>query len=265
MVDFVANDSVLEAIVAAITSRTQPELILLCGSRAWGTPRADSDYDVMVVVRDTASVGVVRDAASTALRSAGIQADVIAHSAADYARQQHDPGFLSYMAARAGRVLYATGAVPQRSPGRVSERPSTEGVALWVSRAESDLRDAENSLAAPQPSWDAICFHSHACVEKLLKASIVQAGVFPPRTHELPALLAAQPPALRDNAALVQACRLLDDLFPRSRYPELPEPTPDEARQAIAAARAARTLIRDYGTTAADTLLTNPSKNSNPS
>ena len=37
MVDFVANDGVLETIVAAITSRVQPELILLCGSRAWGT------------------------------------------------------------------------------------------------------------------------------------------------------------------------------------------------------------------------------------
>src|SRR5205809_769978 len=126
MVDFVAKDSVLEAIVAAITSRIRPELILLCGSRAWGTPRPDSDYDVMVVVRDMATVDAARVAASAALRGAGISADVIAHSAADYERQQNDPGFLSYMAARAGCLLYSTGAVPQRSPSRVSERRLTE-------------------------------------------------------------------------------------------------------------------------------------------
>lgn len=243
MVDLVSHDSVLDTIVAAITSRLQPELILLCGSRAWGTPRAESDYDVMIVVLDPGVVDDAQQAASDALRSAGIVSDVIAHSAADYERRQDDPGFLSYMAARAGRVLYATGTVAQRSPGRVGERRPSEGAARWVARAESDLRDAESSLASPEPSWDAICFHSHACIEKLFKAAIALSGSVPPRTHDLSSLLAQQPPALRDDSALGEACRVLDDLFPRSRYPELPEPTPDETRRAIGAARMARARI----------------------
>jgi len=197
----------------------------------------------MVVVRDAASVDAVRDAASAALRSAGIPSDVFAHSVADYERRQKDPGFLSYLAARAGRVLYATGTVPQRSPDRVSEGRLSEGAAMWASRAESDLRAAQNLLAAAEPSWDAICFHSHACVEKFLKASSALAGNVPPRTHELAALLAGQPPVLRDDPALADACQLLDKLYPRSRYPELSEPTPDETRRAVAAARMARARI----------------------
>jgi HEPN domain-containing protein len=231
--------------VAAITARVQPELILLCGSRAWGTPHAESDYDVMVVVLDAATVDAVRQAASDARRSAGIPSDVIAHSVADYERRQNDPGFLSYMAARAGRVLFATGTVAQRSSGRVGERRPSEGAAMWIARAESDMRDAANSLAAPEPAWDAICFHSHACIEKLLKASIALSGSVPPRMHALSSLLAQQPQTLRDDTELAEACRLLDDLFPRSRYPELPEPTPDETRKAIAAARMARARIID--------------------
>ena len=93
---------------------------------------------------------------------------------------------------------------------------------------------------------DAICFHSHAAVEKLLKALIVSRGTFPPRTHELPDLLELQPSEIRANQTLVLACKLLAELYPKSRYPDAGEPTPDEARSAIAAAAAARTVLLDW-------------------
>ena len=163
-----------------------------------------------------------------------------------YERRQHDPGYLSWLIAREGHVLYTTGAVPQRSspPGdRVREEHEGEGLADWIRRAESDIKVAELALAAAEPSWDAICFHSHACVEKLLKALIVTQGVFPPRTHELPELLALQSPEIRDAAPLYAACNLLTKLYPKSRYPEAGYPTPDEARSAIVAAREARRVL----------------------
>jgi HEPN domain-containing protein len=115
---------------------------------------------------------------------------------------------------------------------------------MWIRRAESDLKLAEKEVASASPVWDAICFHSHACVEKLLKALIVRQGTFPPRTHNLLDLLARQSPAIRDHVAITRACKLLTDLYPKSRYPEQPEPTPDEAKSAIAAARQVYAEVR---------------------
>jgi HEPN domain-containing protein len=240
-----AGDTTLESIVASILRHTQPELILLFGSRAYGSPREDSDYDLMLVIRDPASVESARLAACDAVREVGVSADIVAVSVDDYQRQQDDPGLFPFLISRQGRVLYATGLVPQRlaSPGRVSEPRGEEGLAMWIKRANSDLRAAEDLLSAADPSWDAICFHSHGCVEKLFKALVVRAGTFPPRTHELGDLLTLQPLPISNDEMLRVACKLLMDLYPRSRYGPLPEPTPDEARQAIAAARQVRALL----------------------
>jgi HEPN domain-containing protein/predicted nucleotidyltransferase len=247
MADLAEPGTATDVIVGGILERVAPELILLVGSRAWGTPREDSDYDVMLVL-GAGAVEPARQAAHAALRARAIPADVFALSAVDYARQQHDPGLMAYRAAREGRVLYATGVIPQRTPrpAGVREELPTEGLERWLRRSESDLREAENSLATSTPVWDAICFHSHACVEKLLKAVIVRTGTFPPRTHELEELLGMLPPAIRDLPGIAPACVLLMALWPRSRYPELPEPAPDDARQAIAAARSVRHALLPF-------------------
>jgi HEPN domain-containing protein/predicted nucleotidyltransferase len=246
MVHGSSTEEALEAIVRRILERVYPELILLFGSRAAGTAREDSDYDLMLVMRDATGIEAVRRAASDALRAIGLSADVLAMSASEYARMQHDPGLLAYHVARAGRVLYSSGSVPQRTPrpDRVHEELPQEGLALWTRRADADLRIAEHSLASTDPAWDAICFHSHACVEKLLKALIVKSGAFPPRTHELRELLALQAPRLRNALGVAGACALLMDIWPRARYPDAPEPTPDEARAAIGAARTVHRVVR---------------------
>ena len=212
-------------------------LVLLVGSRAYGMPRDDSDYDILLVLRNGADVEHVRRAATNAIRAAGVSVDVLACTVVEYERHQFDPGFIDYIAASHGVVLYATGVVAQRSTARVHEQDRSEGVVLWTRRAESDLRAAESMVAAAEPAWDAICFHSHACVEKLFKALMVKAGTFPPRTHELAELLRRLPADVRADSAIGGACELLMVLLPRARYPDLPEPTPYEARAAIDAAR----------------------------
>ena len=161
-------DATLDRIVHSILERTKPELVLLFGSRASGDANEDSDYDILLVVRDEAALVSTRRAACDALRSLRISADVVASSVEQYERRQNDPGFLDYIVARSGRLLYTSGAVPQRSTAarRVREEPSNEGLAMWIRRADGDLRAAEQSLVAPEPVWDAICFHAHGCVEK---------------------------------------------------------------------------------------------------
>jgi HEPN domain-containing protein len=232
----------VECIVDAIRDRISPELILLFGSRATGRAREDSDYDLMVVLRDGSDLECGRRDACDALHSIGVGADVLVRSASEYQRRQADPGFLDWLVSREGVLLHSTGAVPQRSagPARVREE-SREGLRTWIERAEEDFRIARMSMAAVDPAPGAICFHAHACAEKLLKALIVRRGRHPPRTHVLPNLLSLQGPGVRADKALIAAGALLQAHYPSSRYPEEPLPTLDEARRAFESA----TLVRD--------------------
>lgn len=57
---------------------------------------------------------------------------------------------------------------------------------MWMERAGEDFDLASQSMAGANPARGGICFHSHACIEKLLKALIVKRGMHPPHTHEVP-------------------------------------------------------------------------------
>jgi HEPN domain-containing protein len=231
-------DPTLEQIVAELTRVSRPELVLLYGSRARGEPRPDSDYDLVLVFGDDADLERERRACCDALRHHAISADILARTTSQYRRHQHDPGFIDWLVAREGRVLFATGVVEQRAPAdRVRE--GSEGVRLWRERADADFREAELSAASATPVPDAICFHAHAAIEKLLKAEIARLGTFPPRTHDLAQLLERLPESMRADGQLRDACELLQRLYPSSRYPQLPMPTVAEARQALAATRIA--------------------------
>jgi HEPN domain-containing protein/predicted nucleotidyltransferase len=236
-----SNDPQLDTLVASIVDRVRPELILLFGSRARGEAHEDSDYDLMLVVPDGVDAESSRKTAYDLRSGLKLDVDILARTTSEYLRRQNDPGFLDWLVSREGLLLYSSGKVPQRSSrsDRVREEPA-DGVHLWIARAESDFQETINSIGSAKPSWDAICFHAHASIEKLLKAIVISQGTFPPRTHKLAALLEMVPRALRDDPQLIAACGFLQSLYPKSRYEPEPMPTPDEARSAFDAARAAR-------------------------
>jgi HEPN domain-containing protein len=62
-------------------------------------------------------------------------------------------------------------------------------VSEWVDRAESDFRVAcREHMVTVAPSYEAVCFHAQQCVEKMMKAVLIDRGASPPRTHDLLAL-----------------------------------------------------------------------------
>ena len=70
-------------------------------------------------------------------------------------------------------------------------------------------------------------------------------GIYPPKTHELPALLGVLPADIREDADIIAACAMLMTVYPKSRYAEDGMPTDDEAREAVVAAQAVRAALAD--------------------
>lgn len=60
----------------------------------------------------------------------------------------------------------------------------------WLRKADHDLLNIENNLAAKDIPWDTVCFHAQQAVEKILKAFLSYHGCDLSRTHDLVALLA---------------------------------------------------------------------------
>jgi HEPN domain-containing protein len=60
----------------------------------------------------------------------------------------------------------------------------------WVEKADGDFATASRELRAlRQPNHDAVCFHAQQCIEKYLKARLVEENTRFPKTHDLGLLL----------------------------------------------------------------------------
>ena len=122
-----------------------------------------------------------------------------------------------------------------------------EAARRWLAFADEDLQVAE--LALGSSLWNQVCFHSHQCAEKSLKALMAQRGGSPPRTHRLTDLLTLlEAPALDK---LADELRLLEGFYILTRYPDalpttLPEALPgeQEAKEALTAARRVSDAVR---------------------
>jgi HEPN domain-containing protein len=108
----------------------------------------------------------------------------------------------------------------------------------WITKADSDLLNIRNNLAAERVPWDTVCFHAQQAAEKMLKAFLVSLGLTAPRTHDLIVLLAEMVEEEASMAAWEGDCRLLTPYAVMLRYPGACDAVSEgEARQAAAAAQ----------------------------
>jgi predicted nucleotidyltransferase len=101
------SDRTLATIVERIVDRFHPERIILFGSRATGTGRADSDVDLLVVMPFTGSRLKLAVEIRKTLRGLGIAKDIVIMTPEEFAVRKEIPGTVAYPAAREGRVLHA--------------------------------------------------------------------------------------------------------------------------------------------------------------
>jgi HEPN domain-containing protein/predicted nucleotidyltransferase len=231
------RDERLEAMTRVVVAEWAPRRVILFGSRARGDHRLDSDYDLMIVIDSPDAVDDCERAIRARVSSPDAPVDVLVASAQSFERRRLDIGTLEYAADREGMVLYDSGQsdAPQ-GPSQVRERPVVpESFGEWTERAENDYSTMLRAMGAP-PIPDAAAFHAHQCAEKYLKAGLIVIGVQPPRTHVLTALLALSDLRLKLDADLARGCKLLDELYPRTRYPADRPPAAEEAERAAEAA-----------------------------
>jgi HEPN domain-containing protein len=114
----------------------------------------------------------------------------------------------------------------------------------WLRKAEHDLLNIENNLAAHNIPWDTVCFHAQQVAEKVLKAFLVFHGRDLSKTHDLVALLTHCAEYDAGLAALESDCRKLTSYGVAARYPgDLFEPSEAESRDVVAAAQRVRKTI----------------------
>lgn len=202
----------------AVAERFRPRQIILFGSYAYGTPTADSDVDLLIVMAHRGS----GPSQATRIRCA-IQApfalDLIVRSPALLQKgiAAGDP-FLGEIAVR-GKVLYdsARAIVGQKSGSRLQGRKTRTAHVL--------------------------CFLCQQCVEKYLKARLTEAELKFPRVHDLSLLLSLVVPVEPNWSKHRRDCAALTDHAVEARYPGLPI-TRSDARSAMKRCERLRLVIR---------------------
>ena len=91
----------------------------------------------------------------------------------------------------------------------------------WLEYADNDLKVARLLFAEGERrgfAYQAVVFHCHQAVEKMLKAKLIDANTMPPRIHDLPALAEKLLIEIPDKIA-----HEIEELNPHYLHPRYPD------------------------------------------
>jgi uncharacterized protein len=161
----------LDEINDRLVQQYDPERIILFGSHALDAAVAGSDIDLLVVKETSERPIDRRVRVETILAERAMPLDILVYTPEEL------------------RHLYAIG-----SPF-VEEVIETGRVLYMRNVTQSWLRDAEDELSTAvillqNGKYKSACYHSQQCVEKCLKALILEKGEKPEKVHDIVELLA---------------------------------------------------------------------------
>lgn len=117
----------------------------------------------------------------------------------------------------------------------------------WVEKAENDWNSLNREIRARKnPNYDAACFFAQQCVEKYLKARLVEADIYFKKNHDLTYLLELVKPIEPLWMAYEQEMRGLTDYAVEFRYPG--------ASANLEIAKLARKICKSFRSTARQSL-----------
>ena len=99
-------EAYLKEAVRRIVASFNPERIILFGSFAYGQPTADSDMDLLVVMKTDEKPHKRAVPVRKALKGMGMPKDIIVKTPEEFERFKDIVGTIVYPAAHLGRVIY---------------------------------------------------------------------------------------------------------------------------------------------------------------
>jgi HEPN domain-containing protein len=121
---------------------------------------------------------------------------------------------------------------------------TAEIVRQWFHKAEHDLQNIRNNLAAENIPTDTVCFHAQQAIEKLLKGVLVAHSRNISKTHDLVKLLTDIADILPELLPYEEQLEDISEYGVGIRYPDdFFEPTLDEGRHAYEVALDIETII----------------------
>lgn len=216
----------LNRVVQRLVGQLDPIAIYLFGSRGRGDSWRDSDYDLMVVVRDER----LEDTAAThklrsARQSERIDANIFLSRESAYAWRRHEVGTLEYEAEVDGIELYPDFGrqAPKADQLEIFGTASVAVVSEWLEEVHRDLFGARSCARGEWAVLDRAAFHVQQAAEKLAKAALVAHRIRPERTHDIGEAVEQLP----DRFSLKKRFLALDrftDYAVVFRYPGAPRP-----------------------------------------
>lgn len=101
------REETLAEMVRRIAADFHPSKIILFGSAARGDADADSDIDLLVVVREFDSRRGLRIAMRRALNDFPVGKDIVVLTVDEFEAKRKIPGTIAYPADKEGKVVYA--------------------------------------------------------------------------------------------------------------------------------------------------------------
>lgn len=242
----------LKAITRRIVRAAHPEMIILFGSRAYGTPRPDSDLDLLVVMEQEGSYAERIAPFKKLFPHPAIPLDIQPRTPNEVTRRlEMGDEFMQVVVGR-GQKIYPlrtkNGFVHEvksaMEKGRTQPMSNAPLVLEWVEKAEGDFVTAQ-LLARHKKDLksDNLCWNCQQCVEKYLKAFFTRHRIPFGRIHELDELYASCLTVDADFRLIKSHLDKADVCKPNIRYPGNSVPEQD-AREAFVAAKSIRKFVR---------------------
>lgn len=114
----------------------------------------------------------------------------------------------------------------------------------WVEKAEGDFRTAQREFRARKcPNYDASCFHVQQCIEKYIKARLVEAEIDFPKIHDLAHLVKLTESVEPFWMTYQEELRSITDYAVEYRYPGATAEK-ETARQVLTVCKKIRAEVR---------------------
>ena len=102
----IPNKKLLEEVTRRIVASVKPRRVLLFGSAARGRTSRNSDFDMLVVVRERVHRRHAAQKIYRNLHGSGIAVDVVVATESDLKKYGQRPGTILKIALQEGRVVY---------------------------------------------------------------------------------------------------------------------------------------------------------------